>query len=132
MDPFRGEGGSRDWVKIRPEFGGGYPATVDGLHHLHCLARLLSFLQRQCSLNIILTLTLQNVIRQTLWWNFEYYKAKGLLVFKDAKGEFDDLVAKYHVCKYISGDNNLESPPRCAQSQRLTEHSELQPLWVRT
>lgn len=47
----------------------------------------------------MLTLTLQNVIRQTLWWNFEYYKAKGLLVFKDAKGEFDDLVAKYHVCK---------------------------------
>lgn len=26
-----------DQVKIRQEYGGGYPAHVEGLHHLHCL-----------------------------------------------------------------------------------------------
>jgi hypothetical protein len=26
-----------DQVKINPKYGGGYPANVEGLHHLHCL-----------------------------------------------------------------------------------------------
>jgi hypothetical protein len=26
-----------DQVKIKKEYGGGYPANVEGLHHLHCL-----------------------------------------------------------------------------------------------
>ena len=26
-----------DQVKIKEEYGGGYPAHVEGLHHLHCL-----------------------------------------------------------------------------------------------
>ncbi len=29
----------RDQVKISKEYGGGYPANVEGLHHLHCLVR---------------------------------------------------------------------------------------------
>ena len=24
-------------VQVRPEYGGGFPANVEGLHHLHCL-----------------------------------------------------------------------------------------------
>lgn len=28
-----------DQVKIKEEYGGGYPAHVEGLHHLHCLVR---------------------------------------------------------------------------------------------
>lgn len=26
-----------DQVKIQEKYGGGYPANVEGLHHLHCL-----------------------------------------------------------------------------------------------
>jgi len=28
---------SHDMVKINPKYGGGYPAQVEGFHHLHCL-----------------------------------------------------------------------------------------------
>jgi hypothetical protein len=28
-----------DQVKIKEKYGGGYPAHVEGLHHLHCLVR---------------------------------------------------------------------------------------------
>jgi hypothetical protein len=28
-----------DQVKINQKYGGGYPANVEGLHHLHCLVR---------------------------------------------------------------------------------------------
>lgn len=30
----------RDQVKISQEYGGGFPANVEGLHHLHCLVCL--------------------------------------------------------------------------------------------
>lgn len=29
-----------DQVKINEEYGGGYPANLEGLHHLHCLVRM--------------------------------------------------------------------------------------------
>lgn len=29
-------------VQISQEYGGGFPANVEGLHHLHCLVRTLS------------------------------------------------------------------------------------------
>jgi hypothetical protein len=29
-----------DQVKIKEKYGGGYPANVEGLHHLHCLVCL--------------------------------------------------------------------------------------------
>jgi len=29
-----------DQVKIQEKYGGGYPANVEGLHHLHCLVSL--------------------------------------------------------------------------------------------
>lgn len=44
----------RDQVKISQEYGGGFPANVEGLHHLHCL----------------------NLVRQALHWNYDYYLAK--------------------------------------------------------
>ncbi|KAJ5630793.1 uncharacterized protein N7484_010893 [Penicillium longicatenatum] len=43
-----------DQVQINPKYGGGYPANVGGLHHLHCL----------------------NVIRQSLYYNYDYYHMK--------------------------------------------------------
>nr|OQO25425.1 hypothetical protein B0A51_06508 [Rachicladosporium sp. CCFEE 5018] len=48
-------GMSRDKVRISSEFGGGYPANVEGLHHLHCL----------------------NLLRQSLYYNFDHYQALG-------------------------------------------------------
>jgi hypothetical protein len=33
-----------DQVQVSEEFGGGFPANVEGLHHLHCLVSLLRVL----------------------------------------------------------------------------------------
>jgi len=44
-----------DQVHIRAEYGGGYPANVEGLHHLHCL----------------------NLVRQALYYNAEHYRSRG-------------------------------------------------------
>ncbi|KAJ4985943.1 tat pathway signal sequence [Stagonosporopsis vannaccii] len=45
----------RNHVKLSQDYGGGYPANVEGLHHLHCL----------------------DLLRKTLYWNYDYYLAKG-------------------------------------------------------
>jgi hypothetical protein len=29
-----------DQVKVSQKYGGGFPANVEGLHHLHCLVRI--------------------------------------------------------------------------------------------
>ncbi|KZM24528.1 uncharacterized protein EKO05_0008690 [Ascochyta rabiei] len=50
-------------VKISREYGGGFPANVEGLHHLHCL----------------------DLIRKTLHWNYDYYLAKGKGPFVNSK-----------------------------------------------
>ncbi|EPE27422.1 hypothetical protein GLAREA_04213 [Glarea lozoyensis ATCC 20868] len=42
-------------VQIQEKYGGGYPANVEGLHHLHCL----------------------NLLRQSLYFNYAYYQAHG-------------------------------------------------------
>lgn len=57
-------------VQINPIHGGGFPANVEGLHHLHCL----------------------NLLRQTLYFNVDYYRAQG-------KGAFlnDENVVQHHV-----------------------------------
>jgi hypothetical protein len=59
-----------DQVQINPKHGGGFPANVEGLHHLHCL----------------------NLLRQSLYYNIDYYRAEG-------KGAFvnDDMIVKHHV-----------------------------------
>jgi hypothetical protein len=57
-------------VQVREKYGGGYPANVEGLHHLHCL----------------------NLLRQGLWFNFEYYHSL-------AQGAFinSDDILRFHV-----------------------------------
>ncbi|KAL5461778.1 hypothetical protein PMIN06_002067, partial [Paraphaeosphaeria minitans] len=52
-----------DQVKIKERYGGGYPAHVEGMHHLHCL----------------------NLLRKSLAWNFAYYQAEGLGPFSNDK-----------------------------------------------
>lgn len=63
----------QDQVRIRAKYGGGYPANVEGLHHLHCL----------------------NLMRQSLKYNFDYYKAQGKGAFKN-----EDHIVKVHISKY--------------------------------
>ncbi|KAL5118838.1 hypothetical protein ACEQ8H_003160 [Pleosporales sp. CAS-2024a] len=59
-----------DQVKIKDKYGGGYPAHVEGLHHLHCL----------------------NLLRKSLSWNIDYYRAQGLGPFSN-----DANILKDHV-----------------------------------
>ncbi|CAG8978654.1 hypothetical protein HYALB_00011750 [Hymenoscyphus albidus] len=46
---------SSDHVHVREQYGGGYPANVEGLHHLHC----------------------------SLYYNYEYYQELGEGAFKN-------------------------------------------------
>ncbi|KAH7112814.1 hypothetical protein B0J11DRAFT_541974 [Dendryphion nanum] len=59
-----------DQVKIKEKYGGGYPANIEGLHHLHCL----------------------NLLRKSLAWNFNHYAKEGLGPFSN-----DKTVLKFHV-----------------------------------
>ncbi|KAF2502890.1 hypothetical protein BU16DRAFT_554922 [Lophium mytilinum] len=59
-----------DQVKVSQRYGGGFPANVEGLHHLHCL----------------------NLLRKALTWNYEYYHKQGEGPFTNS-----DYVIRYHV-----------------------------------
>ncbi|KAF2092284.1 hypothetical protein K490DRAFT_32878 [Saccharata proteae CBS 121410] len=59
-----------DQVKISPKYGGGFPANVEGLHHLHCL----------------------NLLRKSLYYNFDYYHALGQGPFGNS-----DFILRKHV-----------------------------------
>ncbi|PKY02318.1 hypothetical protein P168DRAFT_257591 [Aspergillus campestris IBT 28561] len=61
---------SKDHVQISPSHGGGFPAHVEGLHHLHCL----------------------NLLRQALYYNYEYYRARGDGAFKN-----EEYIVRKHV-----------------------------------
>jgi hypothetical protein len=63
---------AKDQVKIREKYGGGYPGNVEGLHHLHCL----------------------NLLRQTSFYNYDYYKKLGEGAFKN-----EEPIVKVHVSK---------------------------------
>ncbi|KAL4734936.1 hypothetical protein BDV11DRAFT_212378 [Aspergillus similis] len=71
-----------DQVQISETHGGGYPANVEGLHHLHCLKRS----ERPP------TLTAQNLLRQSLYYNYDYYRTKGDGAFRN-----DDFIVRKHV-----------------------------------
>jgi hypothetical protein len=60
-------------VQVNSKYGGGYPANVEGLHHLHCL----------------------NLVRQSIYYNYEYYHARGQGAFKN-----NDEILHFHVCEY--------------------------------
>jgi hypothetical protein len=61
-------------VQIRGKHGGGFVVNVEGLHHLHCL----------------------NLLRQSLYYNFEYYSSRGEGAFVNK-----EPVLRLHVCKYV-------------------------------
>lgn len=60
-------------VQISEKYGGGFPANVEGLHHLHCL----------------------NLLRKSLYYNFEHYHALGEGAFKN-----DDTILKFHISEF--------------------------------
>jgi len=57
-------------VQVAEKYGGGFPANVEGLHHLHCL----------------------NLLRKSLYHNYDYYHALGKGAFSN-----DDRVIRSHV-----------------------------------
>ncbi|KUJ19253.1 uncharacterized protein LY89DRAFT_731660 [Mollisia scopiformis] len=57
-------------VQISPKYGGGYPVNVEGLHHLHCL----------------------NLLRQSLWYNYPYYRDLGQGAFRN-----EEFIVQKHV-----------------------------------
>jgi hypothetical protein len=61
---------TKSHVQIASKYGGGFPANVEGLHHLHCL----------------------NLVRQSLYFNYDYYHSKGEGAFVN-----DDNIVRYHV-----------------------------------
>ncbi|KAH7117709.1 hypothetical protein B0J11DRAFT_552470 [Dendryphion nanum] len=52
-----------DQVRLTMDYSRGFPANVEGLHHLHCL----------------------HLMRKTPWWNYEYYRNKKEGSFVNAK-----------------------------------------------
>jgi hypothetical protein len=63
-----------DQVKIKEKYGGGFPANVEGLHHLHCL----------------------NLLRKSLPWNIEYYSKQGHGPFANEEHILKSHVSKLH------------------------------------
>lgn len=78
-----------DQVKIKEKYGGGFPANVEGLHHLHCLVC------QHYPPNLQAAEFEKNLLRQSLYYNYDYYHAKG-------EGPFvnNDYIVRRHVCKY--------------------------------
>jgi hypothetical protein len=85
-----------DQVKIREKYGGGFPANVEGLHHLHCLVTESARFEGPNNSRAIRTfLGNQNLLRQSLYYNFEYYHSKGKGAFKNP-----DHILRFHVCMF--------------------------------
>jgi hypothetical protein len=73
-EDFQKAGLSDKHVQIKEKYGGGYPANVEGLHHLHCL----------------------NLVRQATFWDIDYYRAKGKGAFTNS-----DEIVRLHVSHCI-------------------------------
>ncbi|MCJ1290036.1 hypothetical protein MMC34_001571 [Xylographa carneopallida] len=61
---------SPNHVQVSEKYGGGFPTNVEGLHHLHCL----------------------NLLRQSLYYNYDYYHSRGEDAFKNS-----DAILRFHV-----------------------------------
>ncbi|KAJ5419546.1 uncharacterized protein N7487_003096 [Penicillium crustosum] len=76
-----------DQVKINAKYGGGFPANVEGLHHLHCL----------------------NLLRQSLYYNYDYYHTRGMgpsrtmTILSAATSHCLDILRQELMCTVDSG-----------------------------
>ena len=82
---------AHDQVKIKEEYGGGYPANVEGLHHLHCLVRTPNLTNSRVLLTNCFPRQ-QNLLRKSLQYNYAYYAALGQGAFSNA-----EPIVKVHV-----------------------------------
>jgi Mycotoxin biosynthesis protein UstYa len=69
-----------------------YPAGIEVFHQLHCLVCLISSLNAA----ILSNECTQNLLRKTVWFNFDYYKTEG----KEEFEYFDTL--QVHVGEFLS------------------------------
>lgn len=83
-----------DQVKINAKYGGGLPANVEGLHHLHCLVCVL---YPKPMLRMKYTNTDKNLLRQSLYYNYDYYHTRGEGPFTN-----NDYILRRHVCMFYS------------------------------
>lgn len=79
-----------DQVRIKDKYGGGFPAEVEGFHHLHCLVRIFS-------LTMFPLTEFQNTLRKSLYYNYDYYQSRGEGVFSN-----NSYLARRQVCEFAS------------------------------
>lgn len=79
---------TKDHAHRNPKYGGGYPVFVEGFHQLHCLVGY------QSSLIGTGTNSSQNLVRKSLYYNYDYYSAEGKEAFQDS-----EKVLRWHVCQ---------------------------------
>lgn len=83
-----------DQVQVSEKYGGGFVTYVDGLHQLHCLVSVEAsecLLTRGSDNNIV-----KDLLRQSLYYNYDFYKSQGRGSFVD-----NSTIFKAHVCKQI-------------------------------
>lgn len=78
-------------VQRADKYGGGFFVNVEGMHHLHCLVRHITYLP---GLEIRLIFP-QNLVRQGLYFNYDYYKEMGTGAFVN-----DDMIVEKHICTF--------------------------------
>ena len=88
---------TRNNTHRNPELGGGYPVFLEGMHQLHCLVSVPTIHNLK-----FISDALKNLVRQSLWYNVDYYRTQGQGAFSDPA-----KVLKWHVCKSSSASQQL-------------------------
>ncbi|KAG8413451.1 hypothetical protein J3459_015397 [Metarhizium acridum] len=80
------------FVQRAAKYGGGFLVNVEGMHHLHCLVGRFS-----CSDNLQkLTSSLQNLVRKSLYFNYDHYKQLGEHEFVN-----EDVILRPHISRCL-------------------------------
>lgn len=83
-------------VQRADKYGGGFFVNVEGMHHLHCLVRPcpVCFRTRR-RIKFRGLIFQQNLVRQGLYFNYDYYKQMGTGAFVN-----DDMIVEKHICMF--------------------------------
>jgi hypothetical protein len=89
---------TKDHVRRKKELGGGFPVFMEGLHQLHCLVGIsrvnLPVPTRSFHTNVLNPR--QNLLRKSLYYNYDYYHSRGEVEFSDSDG-----TVRLHVCSSL-------------------------------
>ncbi|EFY91735.1 hypothetical protein MAC_02325 [Metarhizium acridum CQMa 102] len=97
------------FVQRAAKYGGGFLVNVEGMHHLHCLVGRFS-----CSDNLQkLTSSLQNLVRKSLYFNYDHYKQLGEHEFVN-----EDVILRPHISRCLG--QNLPSGEYPTPSKNYT------------